>query len=47
MSYDYEVDYLEDDEAVTEVRVQIVNLGTHTEGVHPVPIHLKHGAGSK
>ena len=30
---------LEHDEAVVEIPVQVVDVGTHTQAVHPVAIH--------
>lgn len=34
------VHQLEDDEAVAEVRVEMVDVGPHSERVHPVSKHL-------
>ena len=39
--------YLEDDQAVVEVGIEIVDSGLDTEGVHPVAIHLQEEGGSK
>ena len=33
--------YLEYDEAVAEVGVEVVDLRTDSQGVHPVPVHLQ------
>ena len=31
---------LEDDKAIIEVRVDIVDTGLHTKRIHPVTVHL-------
>ena len=39
--------YLEDDQAVVEVGIEIVDSRLDTEGVHPVAIHLQEEGGSR
>ena len=33
--------YLENDETVVEVGVEVVDPGFHAQAVHPVPVHLE------
>ena len=35
------VSYLENDETVVEVGVEVVDPGFHAQAVHPVPVHLE------